>query len=157
MSLETKAPLEGGPDAPAGSSLREAVERAVLSTSTSALRKDGIESLRILSESSLLEILGASLQDARRSPDPDDARRSREQDEMREKYRREWELLKANHEESLRRMEERMERMAQAFQEVSAALATIEGKRSEAGERGSLSDSERRRRELLRDMFFPQD
>jgi hypothetical protein len=156
MSTDTKAPLEGGPDAPAGSSLREAVERAVLSTSTSALRKDGIESLRVLSESRLLEILSSSLRGARRAPDPDEARRSCEQDELREQYRREWELLKAKHQESLQRMEERMERLAQVFQELSEALARIEGKQRERDGREPTSDPESRRRELLREMFSPQ-
>ena len=156
MSTDKKAPLEGGPDAPAGSSLREAVERAVLSTSTSALRKDGIESLRILSESKLLAILRSSLQDEPRSRSPDQSR-SCKQEELEKQYRQEWELLKAKHQESLCRMEQRMERLAQILQELRAAPARIEEKPHQGGELESSSDSERRRRELLRDMFSPRD
>ncbi len=141
---------------------------ASLPVRTRTLAESGVENLRILSESKLIELLQAivseTLADVRSAevppapfaevvPGPFDTT-----EELEKAYQGKWNELRGKHEESLRRIEGRMEKLARVFRGLEGAFSRLDGPSAgETPDGAPPVSSEEKRKQLLREMLLRGD
>jgi hypothetical protein len=147
----------------------ERLGRASLPVRTRTLTESGVERLRILSESKLIELLQAmvteTLADVRSAAvlppafpaaavDPGGS-----PEDLEKAYQGQWNELRGKHEKSLRRIEGRMEKLAKVFRGLEGAFSRLDGPGAPAAEPGTEPDlaSEAKQKQLLREMLLRRE
>lgn len=142
----------------------ERLGRASLPVRTRTLTESGVESLRILSESKLIELLQAmvteTLADVRSAAVPPPVFPAGAADmlgspeDLEKAYQGKWDELRGKHEESLRRIEGRMEKLAKVFRGLEGAFSRLDGPGSPAAKPEPDAASEAKQKQLLREMLL---
>ena len=107
----------------------DAVAQATLKVSTSALQRNGIENLRILSESQFLDLLRRmqTRRNVRDSGDPHAFGLSdTSKGDVARAHEAKWLELRAKHEQSLGVIESRMEKLSRAFHGIQGVVEKLE-------------------------------
>jgi len=106
------------------------VTQSTTKVSTGVLLRNGIESLRILSESQFLEVLKrqeARARAALASSGSGTGVGGESSSELSRAYQARWAELRSKHERSLGAIEARMEKLSRAFQGLKGVVGRIEG------------------------------
>ncbi|MBI4601119.1 MAG: hypothetical protein HY721_04075 [Planctomycetes bacterium] len=143
----------------------QVIERATTPVKTDLLARNGVSSLRILSASRFLDLLQGMVEGSVKErpgpraagpgPGPGPAAPEGPAADLERAYEARWRDLRSRHEESLRRIEGRMEKLSQVFHGLQGAFEGLEGPAPAAAE-GTPRDpaGHDQARALLREMLL---